>query len=82
MAPLQWLKMEALIRTPADCEALSVIKFLMQRAQQPTPEHKAQRKESALKFLQRYHNGGDEFLDWIVTGDEMWVAHITPETKQ
>ena len=38
--------------------------------------------ESALTFLQRYHGDCDEFLDRIVTGDETWVAHITPETKQ
>ena len=25
---------------------------------------------------------GNEFLNWIITGDETWVAHITPETKQ
>ena len=54
----------------------------MHRAQQLTPEHKANRMESALRFLQRYHDDGDEFLDRIITGDEMWVAHITPQTKQ
>jgi hypothetical protein len=25
---------------------------------------------------------GDEFLDCIVTGDETWVFHRTPESKQ
>jgi len=25
---------------------------------------------------------GDEFLDSIVTGDETWVFHHTPESKQ
>jgi hypothetical protein len=25
---------------------------------------------------------GDEFLDSIVTGDEIWVFHHTPESKQ
>jgi hypothetical protein len=25
---------------------------------------------------------GDEFLDSIVTGDETWVCHHTPESKQ
>ncbi|XP_021912893.1 histone-lysine N-methyltransferase SETMAR-like [Zootermopsis nevadensis] len=49
---------------------------------QLTPEHKTKRMESALTFLQRYHDGGDEFLDRIITGDETWIAHITPETKQ
>jgi hypothetical protein len=28
---------------------------------------------SALKFLTRYAQDGDEFLDSIVTGDETWV---------
>ena len=49
---------------------------------QLTPEHKAKRMESELIFLQRYHDDSDEFLDRIITGDETWVAHFTPETKQ
>ncbi|KAJ4447931.1 hypothetical protein ANN_09940 [Periplaneta americana] len=47
-----------------------------------TPEHKMQRLGAALTFLQRYHDDGDEFLDRIVTGDETWISHFTPETKQ
>ena len=47
-----------------------------------TPEHKIQRLGAALTFLQRYHDVGDEFLDRIVTGDETWISHFTPETKQ
>jgi hypothetical protein len=35
---------------------------------------------SALKFLTRYTQEGDEFLDYIVTGDETWVFHHTPES--
>ncbi|PNF15435.1 hypothetical protein B7P43_G18184 [Cryptotermes secundus] len=38
--------------------------------------------ESALTFLQGYNDDGDEFLDRIITGDETWIAHTTPETKQ
>ena len=34
------------------------------------PEHKARHIESALAFLQRYHDNVDEFLDRIITGDE------------
>jgi len=30
----------------------------------------------------RYAQEGDEFLDSIVTGDETWVSHHTPESKQ
>jgi len=37
---------------------------------------------SALKFLMRYAHEGDEFLDSIVTEDETWVFHHTPESKQ
>jgi hypothetical protein len=31
---------------------------------------------SALKFLTRYAQEGDEFLDSIVTGDETWGFHL------
>jgi len=37
---------------------------------------------SALRFLTRYAQEGDEFLDSIVTGDETWGFHDTPEPKQ
>jgi hypothetical protein len=37
---------------------------------------------SALKFPTRYAQEGDEFLDSNVTGDETWVFHHTPESKQ
>ncbi|KAJ4437856.1 hypothetical protein ANN_13795 [Periplaneta americana] len=47
-----------------------------------TPEHKMQRLGAILTFLQRYHDDGDEFLDRIVTGNETWISHFTPETKQ
>jgi hypothetical protein len=33
--------------------------------------HKTKQMSSALKFLKRYAQEGDEFLDSIVTGDEM-----------
>ncbi|KAJ4432569.1 hypothetical protein ANN_21192 [Periplaneta americana] len=45
-------------------------------------QHKTQRMASALTFLMRYHTDGDAFLDQIVTGDETWVSHNTPETKR
>jgi hypothetical protein len=41
-----------------------------------TDVHKTQRMASALKFLQCYHDEGDEFLDKIVTGDETWVKFV------
>ena len=47
-----------------------------------TDDHKTKRMGSALKFLTRYAQEGDEFLDSIVTGDETWVFHHTSESKQ
>ena len=44
-----------------------------------TDYHKTKRMGSALKFLTRYAQEGDEFLDSIVTGDETWVFHHPPE---
>ncbi|GBN98779.1 hypothetical protein AVEN_152534-1 [Araneus ventricosus] len=39
---------------------------------------------SALECLSRYHTGGEDFLNRIVTDDahETWVAHVNVETKQ
>jgi hypothetical protein len=47
-----------------------------------TDNHKTKRMGSALKFLTRYAQEGDEFLDSIVTADRTWVFHRTPESKQ
>lgn len=47
-----------------------------------TEEHKTKRLASALSFLERYSNEGDDFLSHIVTGDETWVAYVAPESKQ
>ncbi|GFQ82638.1 HTH_48 domain-containing protein [Trichonephila clavata] len=47
-----------------------------------TDLHKTQRLGSALTFLERYLNEGEDVLDQIVTGDETWVAYVTPESKQ
>jgi histone-lysine N-methyltransferase SETMAR len=45
-------------------------------------DHKTKRMGSALKLLTRSAQERDEFLDSIVTGDETWVFHHTPESKQ
>jgi hypothetical protein len=37
---------------------------------------------SALKFITRYLQEGNEFLDSIVTGDETLVFHHNPESKE
>lgn len=47
-----------------------------------TSEHTIKRMEAALTFLQRYHDEGNEFLNRIITRDNMWVAQFTPEAKQ
>jgi hypothetical protein len=45
-------------------------------------DRKTKRMGSALKFLMCYAQEGDEFLESIVTGDETWVFHHNPESKQ
>jgi DNA phosphorothioation-dependent restriction protein DptG len=45
-------------------------------------DHRKIRIGAELKFLERYHRDGDTFLDHIVTGDETWVSHFTPESKR
>lgn len=47
-----------------------------------TEQHQRQRVESAQKFLELYENEGDNLFSRIVTGDETWVHHVTPETKR
>jgi len=47
-----------------------------------TDDHKTKRMRSALKFLTRYVQEGDEFLDSSLTGDETWGFHHTSESKQ
>jgi len=47
-----------------------------------TDDHKTKQMVSALKFLTRYAQEGEEFLDSIVTGDETWIFHHTSGSKQ
>lgn len=47
-----------------------------------TDENKAPRMGLSLQHLMRFQAEGVPFLHRIVTGDETWVHHITPETKQ
>jgi len=47
-----------------------------------TEDHQRQRINSSREFLQLYADENDNFLDSIVTGDETWAFHFTPETKQ
>jgi hypothetical protein len=36
---------------------------------------------SSLILLRHYEEHGEAFLSKIVTGDETWVLHYTPESK-
>jgi len=47
-----------------------------------TEEYKKHRVACALAFLMRYHKEGNGMLSDILTGEETWVSHITPESKQ
>ena len=42
-----------------------------------TDDQKTKRMGSALKFLTRYAQEGDEFLDSIVPGNETWGFFVT-----
>ncbi|UYV63919.1 hypothetical protein LAZ67_2006011 [Cordylochernes scorpioides] len=44
--------------------------------------HKQQRMEAARAFLEMHRRDGDQLFSCIVTGDESWVHHSTPETKR
>lgn len=46
-----------------------------------TPQHMEARVESSSAILQQHLALGEELEDLIVTGDETWVYHNTPETK-
>ncbi|GBM47053.1 hypothetical protein AVEN_68373-1 [Araneus ventricosus] len=47
-----------------------------------TFEHKGARFVTFLELLRRYSAEGNDFLSRMVTGDETWVQHFTPGTKQ
>ncbi|UYV66314.1 hypothetical protein LAZ67_4001298 [Cordylochernes scorpioides] len=44
--------------------------------------HKQQRMEAARAFREMHQRDGDQLFSRIVTGDESWVHHSTPETKR
>ena len=47
-----------------------------------TDDHKGQRMKASLNCLMCYAADEHDFLKWIVTDDESWAYHYTPETKQ
>jgi len=48
---------------------------------QLTEQHKTARMGLSLQHLQRYYTSNHDFLERIITGDETWVHHCTPENK-
>ncbi|KAJ4448311.1 hypothetical protein ANN_10326, partial [Periplaneta americana] len=69
----QWSEMEALIPSPTACEVRSVIMFFNAQSIAPIEIHRQ---------LCQSHDDGEEFLDRIIMGNETWISHFTPETKQ
>ncbi len=47
-----------------------------------TNRHKTKRLNSAIDFLSQYQFKKEEFLERIITGNEIWVVHVNLETKQ
>ncbi|GFV45629.1 histone-lysine N-methyltransferase SETMAR [Trichonephila clavipes] len=47
-----------------------------------TAEHKEKRFDISLDLFISYEEEGDDMLSRIVIGDETWVSHITPRSKQ
>ncbi|GFV39504.1 histone-lysine N-methyltransferase SETMAR [Trichonephila clavipes] len=46
-----------------------------------TPSQMEQRMAVSLEHLIRYHEDDNDFLFRILTRDESWVLHFTPERK-
>jgi hypothetical protein len=47
-----------------------------------TDDQKTVRKEVFSDLLSHYEADGESFLSRIVTGDEIWIHHLEPETKR
>ncbi|GFR89200.1 transposase [Elysia marginata] len=47
-----------------------------------TPQMKLQRVQIGRELLAKFDEVGEDFLRQIVTGDESWVHHYDPESKQ
>lgn len=44
--------------------------------------YKTKHMRAVLEFLLRFNDEGNEFLKTTVTGDKMWISHITPQSNQ
>ena len=47
-----------------------------------TEEHKLKQQSSTLDYLTQYSEEGENSLSHIVTGNETWVSHKAPKSKQ
>jgi len=47
-----------------------------------TEERKRERLDICSRHLAHYHEDGENYLQQIVTGDETWIHHYEPESKQ
>ena len=47
-----------------------------------TEEHKLEQQATTLDFLTQYSEEGKKFLGHVVTGNETWVSHEAPKSKQ
>ena len=47
-----------------------------------TPEQNVVRMETCYEVLRLFADGGDEFLESVITGDESWMHHYDPEGRQ
>jgi len=45
-------------------------------------EHKLEQQATTLHFLSQYSEEGENLLSHVVTGNETWVSHEAPESKQ
>ncbi|GBO40716.1 hypothetical protein AVEN_225128-1 [Araneus ventricosus] len=74
-----------MFKTIADCEVCSVMWFLNAKNVKPAEIHCQLVDIYGEKIMTdgMVRNEEDnEFLNKIVTGDETWVCHVTPESKQ
>jgi hypothetical protein len=64
-------------------EARKVYKVLVVKREGKRPLGRPRHKwEDWIRMDLREMGWGDEFLNHIVTGDETWISHVTPENKQ
>jgi len=47
-----------------------------------TEEHNFKQQATTLDFLTQYNEEGENFLSHVVTGNETWVLHEAPKSKQ